>query len=281
MKTGFILVWGSLILLLLVCIKCYGSAVSSFDTSNKQTSPSTQASPITEDTVKTEDTDNESTEKSDHITRLDFIESNGGVYIPAEQLYEYCKESSGVLPDMTYSEEYGCIVYGERYIPASVLVSNGELYISDSDAARIFGIKHVSGFPYEITYPRSDVEYYDSDELMWLSAIIHAEARGECFEGKPAVGTVVMNRVESQLYPDTVKDVIFDCRYGVQFSPTADGTIYLTPSDESVIAAKLCLEGYRTDSDILFFYNPEISESSFFRNERTFRFRIGNHEFYS
>ena len=124
-------------------------------------------------------------------------------------------------------------------------------------------------------------DYHNGEELLWLSAIIHAEARGECFEGKLAVGTVVMNRVESQLYPDTVKDVIFDCRYGVQFSPTADGTIYLTPSDESVIAAKLCLEGHRTDSDILFFYNPEISESSYFRNERTFRFRIGNHEFYS
>ena len=90
-----------------------------------------------------------------------------------------------------------------------------------------------------------------------------------------------MNRVRSSLYPNSIKEVIFDKKYGVQFSPTEDGSVYLTPTEESIIAAKLCLEGYLTDPDILFFYDPNLSSSTYFRNERTFEFRIGNHEFYS
>ena len=127
----------------------------------------------------------------------------------------------------------------------------------------------------------NEVERYSSEDLVWLSAIINAEARGEPLEGKLAVGTVVMNRLESDMYPDSVKDVILDCRYGVQFAPVANGSIYLSPTDESIIAAKLCLDGFRTHPDILFFYNPAISESTYFKENRTYEFTIGNHEFYS
>jgi N-acetylmuramoyl-L-alanine amidase len=90
-----------------------------------------------------------------------------------------------------------------------------------------------------------------------------------------------MNRTESEEFPDTVKEVIFDRRYGTQFSPVDDGSIYLTPSEESVLAAKMCLDGYRTDPDILFFYNPSISESTYFRENRTYAFTVGSHEFFS
>lgn len=126
----------------------------------------------------------------------------------------------------------------------------------------------------------ADKSYTDED-LKWLAAIISAEARGEPFEGMLAVGTVVLNRTESCLFPDTVKDVILDCRYGVQFSPVADGSIKLPPTSESISAAILCLQGFRTDPDILFFYNPSLSDSTYFRESRTYEFRIGSHEFYS
>ena len=127
----------------------------------------------------------------------------------------------------------------------------------------------------------SALKIYTDEDLKWLAAIINAEARGEPFEGMLAVGTVVLNRTESCLFPDTVKDVIFDCRYGIQFSPVADGSIELPPTNESISAAILCLQGFRTDPDILFFYNPSLSDSTYFREYRTYEFRIGNHEFYS
>jgi N-acetylmuramoyl-L-alanine amidase len=86
-------------------------------------------------------------------------------------------------------------------------------------------------------------QYYDSDDVKWLSRIINAEAEAEPLEGKIAVGNVVLNRVASDEFPDTIYSVIFDKANGVQFSPTASGAIYNTPTDESVLAAKMCLDG--------------------------------------
>ncbi|MBQ9783664.1 MAG: cell wall hydrolase [Clostridia bacterium] len=122
--------------------------------------------------------------------------------------------------------------------------------------------------------------YYDSDDLYWLSRIISAEASGESLYGQIAVGNVVLNRVASRQFPNTVYGVIFDRVGGTQFSPVAMGTIYRTPSASSVIAAKICLEGYSISDQILFFMNPRIATSNWISKNRPFAFSIGNHDFY-
>lgn len=124
-------------------------------------------------------------------------------------------------------------------------------------------------------------DFYKSDEVLWLSRIIHAEASGEPFNGKIAVGNVVLNRVKSPQYPNTIYGVIFDRKYGTQFSPVSFGTIYNTPSAESVIAAKICLEGYTLSSDALFFMNPRLATTSWISKNRPYLFTIGNHLFYA
>lgn len=122
--------------------------------------------------------------------------------------------------------------------------------------------------------------YYDSDDLYWLSRIINAEASGESLAGKIAVGNVVLNRRASKQYPNTVYGVIFDRVGGTQFTPVVSGTIYRTPTQESIIAAKICLEGYSVDNAILFFMNPKIATSNWISKNRPFAFTIGNHSFY-
>ena len=123
-------------------------------------------------------------------------------------------------------------------------------------------------------------EVYNDTDLYWLSRIISAEARGEPFAGKIAVGNVVLNRKASSSYPNTVYGVIFDRKHGTQFSPVSYGTIYNTPTAESVIAAKICLEGYSLSDEILFFVNPKYATSNWISNNRPFAFRIGSHWFY-
>ena len=71
--------------------------------------------------------------------------------------------------------------------------------------------------------------------------------------GKIAVGNVVLNRRDRDEFPDTVKGVIFDRRCGIQFSPAYSGSIYNTPREESVIAAKLCLDGANVAGESLYF----------------------------
>lgn len=122
--------------------------------------------------------------------------------------------------------------------------------------------------------------YYDTDDLYWLSRIISAEASGESLLGQIAVGNVVLNRVQSRQYPNTVYGVIFDRVGGTQFTPVAIGTIYKTPTESSVIAAKICLEGYSISEDILFFMNPRIATNNWISKNRPYAFSIGNHDFY-
>ena len=123
--------------------------------------------------------------------------------------------------------------------------------------------------------------YYNEEDLYWLSHIIYAESGNQPLEGMIGVGNVVLNRVADPTCPDTVYDVIFDRRYGVQFSPTENGTIYDDPNEMSIIAAKLCLEGYEVVGDSLFFVNPKIGISSWFVNTRTYVATIGEHVFFA
>lgn len=101
----------------------------------------------------------------------------------------------------------------------------------------------------------SGASYYSSNDVYWLSRIISAEAGGESLYGQIAVGNVVLNRVASKQYPNTIYGVIFDRKGGTQFSPVSMGTIYRTPTASAVIAAKICLDGYSISDEILFFMN--------------------------
>lgn len=122
---------------------------------------------------------------------------------------------------------------------------------------------------------------YSEEDLYWLSRIIYAEAGTEPFEGMIAVGSVVMNRVASDSYPDTVYGVIFDKKFGVQFTPAATGTVYRTPSKDAITAAKICLAGYSVSEEILFFLNERIATCTWTRDNCQYVMTIGNHDFYA
>lgn len=121
---------------------------------------------------------------------------------------------------------------------------------------------------------------YPEEDLYWLSRIISAESRGEPLMGQIAVGNVVLNRVKSQQYPSTVKEVVFDTKNGVQFEPVSNGTIYQEPTASSVLAAKLALEGADVVGESLYFYAPALSAGTWIVNNCTYYTTIGCHKFY-
>ena len=123
-------------------------------------------------------------------------------------------------------------------------------------------------------------DYNAEDELYWLSRIISAESRGEPLEGQIAVGNVVLNRVASSDFPDTIYGVIFDDRWGGQFTPVRNGTIYQEPTEQSVQAAKLCLEGVNVAQDSLYFLAPALTTNHWVMENKTYVMTIGAHWFY-
>ena len=173
------------------------------------------------------------------------------------------------------------------YTPEGILNINDRLFVPIRPFAKVFCLdliwngdtRTVELYSTSKTLARG-TSFYDSTDLYWLSRIIHAEAGGESLAGKIAVGNVVLNRVSSKSYPNTVKGVIFDKNGGTQFSPVSFGTIYNTPSEASIIAAKICLEGYSISDRILFFMNPKLATNNWISKNRPFAFRIGNHDFY-
>lgn len=174
------------------------------------------------------------------------------------------------------------------YTVGKVLNINGRIYVPIRPMAKAFCLDLWWDGDSRSVYLTSTgrrladaAEVYSSDDIYWLSRIINAEAGGEPFLGKMAVGNVVLNRVESPLYPNTIWSVIFDKRYGTQFSPVSYGTIYNPPNAESIVAARICLEGYTLSEDILFFLNPRIATNFWIVNNCRYEFTIANHSFYS
>lgn len=126
----------------------------------------------------------------------------------------------------------------------------------------------------------SQTSSYSQEDLYWLSRLVHAEARSEPYSGKLAVANVILNRVKSDEFPNSIKSVIFDTKNGVQFTPTVNGEIYRTPSDESTRAALEALNGNNNAKNIFYFFNPQKSPTNWIMRNRKFAFSISNHNFY-
>ena len=167
----------------------------------------------------------------------------------------------------------------------NVIMSNGRMYIPASAFTKAVGMSFtaeggrltVSG-SYRPLRPAS--EFYREDEVFWLARIIMAEAGVESLLGQIAVGDVILNRVKSTAFPNTIYGVIFDRRYGIQFSPVANGTIYNTPSYTARLAAMICLEGTSLSDNAMYFLNPRKADSHWIENYRKYLYSIGGHDFY-
>jgi N-acetylmuramoyl-L-alanine amidase len=122
-----------------------------------------------------------------------------------------------------------------------------------------------------------EIKNYSKHELDLLARLVRAEAQTEPFEGKIAVACVVLNRVESSLFPDTIKEVIYEPG---QFQPVSNGEIHEPADEESIAAVKEALTEKRNivPESTLFFYNPDIATSRWL-DSRSTTVVIGQHVF--
>lgn len=168
-----------------------------------------------------------------------------------------------------------CIINNRTMIPVRFLAQ--ELGADVSWNATFYTVElKKSG----VSVDAANIKGYGADEVLWLSRIIEAEASGESITGKIAVGNVVLNRVKSNEFPDTIYGVIFDKTYGVQFEPVSSGAIINTPSAESAAAAKRALSGESAVGDCLYFLNPQKAQSLWITENRQYHSTIENHDFY-
>ena len=131
-----------------------------------------------------------------------------------------------------------------------------------------------------------DAVFLDEESLEILCRIVEAEAGTEDEEGRMLVANVVLNRVESRRFPDTVKGVVFQQGGGkYQFSPVATGSYYhVNVSEKTREAVEKVLRGEDSSQGALFFVNRYAAKTenmNWFDAKCTFLFAHGRHEFFS
>jgi N-acetylmuramoyl-L-alanine amidase len=114
-------------------------------------------------------------------------------------------------------------------------------------------------------------------DVYLLAKLVHGEARGEPYKGMVAVAAVVLNRVESSLFPNSMAKVIYQSG---AFSVVDDGQINLAPDESSLRAARDALNGWDPSGGAIFYYNPAKTSNKYIRS-RPVICTIGDHVFCS
>jgi N-acetylmuramoyl-L-alanine amidase len=114
-----------------------------------------------------------------------------------------------------------------------------------------------------------------SGDLELLARCVYGEARGEPYIGKVAVAAVVLNRVESSSFPNTIAGVIYQKD---AFTCVSDGQFYLTPDADAYRAARDALNGWDPSYGCIYYYNPATAVSAWIFS-REVRLNIGKHAF--
>jgi N-acetylmuramoyl-L-alanine amidase len=121
--------------------------------------------------------------------------------------------------------------------------------------------------------------YITDDDIYLMAQIVYAESRSEPYDGKVAVASVILNRLESPGFPKSIEQVI---KQKAAFSCLKNGTIDVVPDKISYNAVLDALKGKDPTNNAVFFYNPKIATSSWMKQvSKTNVKPIGNHVFFA
>ena len=121
----------------------------------------------------------------------------------------------------------------------------------------------------------SGLNGYSSAEVYLLARTIYAEGRGEPYTGQVAIGAVVLNRVRSRQFPNTISGVVYQKH---AFTAVSDGQINLTPNETAMRAAKDAINGWDPTGGAIYYYNPAVATSAWIFDRQTVTV-IGKHVF--
>lgn len=112
-------------------------------------------------------------------------------------------------------------------------------------------------------------------DIRLLAQTVHAEARGEPYVGQVAVAAVILNRLDSELFPDTISGIIFQ---PLAFEAVADGQIWLEPNESAKKAVQDAINGWDPSSGALYYFNPSTATSKWIWSRPQIK-KIGKHIF--
>jgi N-acetylmuramoyl-L-alanine amidase len=123
--------------------------------------------------------------------------------------------------------------------------------------------------------PASNHMGLSANDLKLMANAVYGEARGESYEGQVAVAAVILNRVNSQSFPNTISGVIFEPR---AFTAVADGQIWLEPNERARKAVQDAVNGMDPSDGCIYYFNPDTATSAWIWSRPQYK-RIGKHIF--
>ena len=139
----------------------------------------------------------------------------------------------------------------------------------------IVGSKTAAALGMTLSSGSSSNSSYNSSDVYLLAKCIYAESRGEPYLGQVAVGAVVLNRVKSSSFPNSISGVIYQ---PYAFTAVADGQINLEPNSSAYSAARDAMNGWDPTNGCIYYFNPATATSSWIWS-RQVKLTIGKHKF--
>jgi N-acetylmuramoyl-L-alanine amidase len=129
--------------------------------------------------------------------------------------------------------------------------------------------------PAQVKPAKNIPDGYSQNDVNLMANAVYGEARGEPYIGQVAVAAVIINRVQSPTFPNTVAGVIFEPR---AFTAVADGQIYLTPNKQAKKAVMDALNGWDPTGEAEYYFNPDTATSGWIWGRPQIK-KIGKHIF--
>jgi len=191
--------------------------------------------------------------------------------------YEFGMKVDGLAGQETKDKLVQATNYDEEYVKNQINQGNDFTHYGGGDGGQSTGNTNNAGNGDDggnvtaVNVPQG----FSQNDIQLMANAVYGEARGEPYEGQVAVAAVILNRVESPTFPNTVSGVIFEPR---AFTAVADGQIWLTPNETARQAVLDAINGWDPSGNALYYFNPDTATSGWIWTRPQIK-QIGKHIF--
>ncbi len=184
--------------------------------------------------------------------------------------YEFGLEVDGFVGETTKQALERSTEYDQQYVNQQINEGQDFTHYGGQDRNQE-GQEAQAPSPTAVNVPNG----FSQNDIQLMAQAVHGEARGEPYEGKVAVAAVILNRIESSTFPDTISGVIYE---PLAFTAVADGQINMQPDESSREAVMDAINGWDPSAGAIYYFNPDTATSDWIWSRPQIK-KIGKHIF--
>lgn len=188
--------------------------------------------------------------------------------------YEFGLEIDGLAGETTKNRLVASSEFDEGYVQEQIRQGNKFTHYGGEGQSQQTEESAESESPDQTTAVNVP-QGFSQNDIQLMANAVYGEARGESYEGQVAVAAVIINRLSSPSFPNTISGVIFEPR---AFTAVADGQIWLTPNETARRAVLDAINGWDPSSNALYYFNPDTATSPWIWTRPQIK-KIGKHIF--